>query len=112
MIFGGVVLAGVILYYAFMAIDGMGLRPGPVCWTRSIAGPAAPTAHRSSAIARSSCRRSTPEMYVLSIDVEGVPSEALVDKALHDAVGLRDRVRVTYQRRRFTGAVQIVAVTR
>jgi hypothetical protein len=51
-------------------------------------------------------------VYVLSIGVDGVPSEILVDKDFCDAVRPSEPVRVTYQRRRLTGAMQIVAVSR
>ncbi len=115
MVFGAVVLVGVILYYAFMAFDGMGLADHQVTAT------VLDKKHRGAANTYSTqivgnrtlvVPQATPEMYVLSLDVNGIPSEILVDKMLYDAVGPKDRVRVTYQRRRFTGAVQVVTVTR
>jgi hypothetical protein len=97
-----------------MAIDGMGLADQQSTATvldkiRHGAGRAYSTqvvGNRTLVVPQT-----TGEMLILSIDLDGVRSEASVDRALYDAVGSKDRVCVTYQRRRITGAVQVVAVT-
>jgi hypothetical protein len=54
--------------------------------------------------------QTTGEMYVLSVDLDGVRSEAAVDKTLYVVVGPRDPGRVAYQQR-LTDSVQVVAIT-
>lgn len=115
LVFGGIVLAGVLLYYAFMAIDGMGLtdqqasgtvlgkehRPPGRSYSTQIVG------NRTLVVPQT-----TSDAYVLRLDIRGREAAALVDKDTYDALAPNSQVTVTYQRRRLTGAIQVVAVTR
>jgi hypothetical protein len=115
LVFGGLVLAGVVLYYAFMAVDGFGLadqqaqgivigkehRPPGRTYSTQIVG------NRTLVVPQT-----TSDAYVLRLDLRGREAAALVDKDTYDAVAPNSQVTVTLQRRRLTGAIQVVAVTR
>lgn len=114
-VLGGLVLAGVVLYYAFMAVDGLGLadqqaqgtvlgkehRPPGRTYSTQIVG------NRTLVVPQT-----TADAYVLRLDIRGREAGALVDKDTYDAVAPNSQVTVTYQRRRLTGAIQVVAVAR
>ncbi len=112
---GIVILIGVGLYYLFMAVDGMGLQertgsavvvgkahrePGRTYTTQVIN-------NRTYAVPHD-----TPEMFVLTLDLLGRPTEYASHRSLYDALSAGDTIRVTYQRRRLTGALQVVDVSR
>jgi len=113
LVIGVVVVAGVLLYYTFLTIDGIALADrdtvGTVVDKRY---QAAGQTYSTQIIGNRTVvvPQATAAMYIVRIDVEGVLSEASVDKSLYDAVGPNDRVHVAYQRRRLTGAVQIRSV--
>jgi len=114
-IFGAVVLVCVVGWYSFNAIDSIGLqnqtgtakvvakehRDARQTYTTDIIGGKARTVPRT-----------TPEMYFLRLAIAGRETMGAVDKSLYNAVNPQDEVRVTYQRRRITGGLQIVSVTR
>lgn len=54
----------------------------------------------------------TSDTYVLLLTVEAQPTVAIVDKALHDAVAVGDPVQVELHRTRFSGRLEVTAVTR
>lgn len=112
---GAVVVAGVLLYVAFMAVDGTGLShqhgraavvgreykpPGTTYSTQLIGG-------QTRAVPQV-----TSELYLLQLELDGRRVEAAVPKSLYDSIENGDEVSVTYQRRRITGAIQVEQVTR
>jgi hypothetical protein len=115
LVFGGLVFAGVLLYYGFMAVDGLGLadqhaqatvlgkehRPPGRRYSTQIVG------NRTLVVPQT-----TSDAYVLRLDIRGREAAALVDRDTYDAVAPSSQVTVTFQRRRLTGAIQVVAVTR
>ena len=114
-VFGGLVLAGVVLYYAFMAVDGLGLDDQQAQGTVLGKEHRAPGRTYSTQIVGNRTLvvpQTTADAYVLRLDIRGRETAALVDKDTYDAVTLSARVTVTFQRRRLTGAIQVVAVTR
>jgi hypothetical protein len=114
-VFGGLVLAGVVLYYAFMAVDGLGLadqqaqgtvlgkehRPPGRSYSTQIVG------NRTLVVPQT-----TSDAYVLRLDIRGRETAALVDKDTYDAATPSAQVTVTFQRRRLTGAIQVIAIAR
>lgn len=54
--------------------------------------------------------RVIPEMYVLRLRLNGRETEFSVEQSFYNAVKVGDQVRVTYQRRRLTGAIRIIEV--
>jgi hypothetical protein len=110
-----VVLAALALYGTFMAIDGLGLsdRPG----TAIVRGKQHRQAHATYAnqrVGNTTISRSqtVPAMDLLDLEIEGQPATAAVEKSIFDAVRTNDRVEVTYQQRRLTGALQVTSVRR
>jgi hypothetical protein len=113
--FGLVVLAALVVYYGFLAVDSLSLP------TRSAAATVAAKGYRAggetyytvvlgnSTLVRP---RATPEVYLLKLVIDGQEVEGAVPKDLHTAVTQGDSVRVEYQRTRLTGAFRILAVHR
>lgn len=114
-IFGGIILVGVLGWYSFSAFDRLGLedqtgaatvvakehhdaRRGYT--TEIIGGTARAVPH------------AIPEMYILKLEIDGCQAAGIVEKSLYDAVAPRDQVRATYKKRRITGGLQIVRLTR
>lgn len=109
-----VLLAGAC-YWLFAAADGLALsrhtdvatvvgkthrEAGTTYTTEIINGRPYPTRH------------TTPEAYVLQLALPSGRAEGTTDRELYAAVAAGDRVRVTYARRRVTGAIQVLDVER
>ena len=112
---GIVILVGVGLYFLFMAVDGMALPRHQtsavvVGKTHREAGQTYTTQvinNRSYTVPHA-----TPEMFILRLDLLGRPAQYVSDRSLYDALGAGDSLRVTYQRRRLTGTIQVVDASR
>jgi hypothetical protein len=114
-IFGAIIVICVVGWYSFNAIDNLALpnqtgtarivakehRDARQTYTTDIIGGQARTVPRA-----------IPEMYILKLDVDGHEVPSVVDKSFYSAVNPQDEVQVSYQRRRLTGRLQIVNVTR
>jgi hypothetical protein len=115
-IMGGIVVAGVLLYFAFAVIDRMGLA------NREATTIVLEKKYRASGSSYSTqliggnrtivVPQTTPDTYIVRVEVAGAQHEVPIAKALYDALSVHDRVRVTYQRSRLTGGVQAIVVTR
>jgi len=112
---GIVILIFIGLWGLFLAVDGLGLTMQQ--------GMATVLGHehrdmvkggRMDVIARQPMvvPYTTPEKYILKLEINGRQTEGTVSKSLFDAVQPGDRVQVTFQKRRLTGRVQILDVTR
>jgi hypothetical protein len=114
-ILGAIIVICVVFYFSFTSIDGfaLGNRKGKASVvskeyretkqgysTETIGG-------RTRTVPRV-----TPEMYVLKLKLDGKETEFAVEKGLYNAINVGDQVQVTYQRRRITGAIKIIEVTR
>jgi hypothetical protein len=114
-ILGAIILVCVVGWYSFSAIDSIGLqnqsgtgtviakehREARQTYTTDIIGGQARTVART-----------MPEMYALRLDISGHETTATVDRDLYNSVSPHDEVRITYQRRRITGSLQVVHVAR
>lgn len=114
-LFGAAVLIGVASYYLFMLIDGAGLPD--IEGTAIVHGKEyreAGTTYTTQKIGdrMQTIPQSTAEMYVLSLEIEGVKTEAAVDKKLYEEIQMGEQVKVIYQRRRLLGSLQVLKVTR
>jgi hypothetical protein len=112
---GLIILIIVGLYFLFLAVDGLDLE------TRNDAGTVIGREHREAARGHRMeiinnrplvVPHTTGPKYVLILDIGGQPAEATVFGSLFDAVQPGDRLQVTFQKRRLTGRVQILDVTR
>jgi hypothetical protein len=113
-IFGAIILAGVALYYGFIAVDTLGL--GDVTGLASVVGKQyvkPGTSYQSEPIGGVTITKSVqkPEIYLLKLNLTNHQTFAAVDKSLYDSLNLNDQVRVSYQRRRLTGRLQVLAVS-
>lgn len=113
-IVGAVILAAVVLYFLFTAADGMGL--GTQRGSAAVVGkqhrPAARTSTPQVINGRTvNVPMTTPEMFLLDLDLNGRRVQGAADRALFEGVHTGDQVQVTYQQRRFTGGLQVLAVS-
>jgi hypothetical protein len=105
----------VAVYFLFTATNTVGLveQTG----TASVVSRAyreAGTTYTTEVVAGRSYTRpqATPEAYLLRLMLDGREATAQVDQVLFEAAEAGDQVQVTYQKRRLTGATQIVRVSR
>ncbi len=112
---GLVILIAVGLYFAFQAIVGLGLE------TKKDSGTVVGREHREATMGYRTeiinsqprpVRHYTPEKYILKLDINGQQTEGTVSRGLFEEVQPGDRLQVTFQKRRLTGRVQILDVTR
>ncbi|HEU0177528.1 MAG TPA: hypothetical protein VFV58_24970 [Blastocatellia bacterium] len=114
-ILGAIIVVCVVLYFSFTTVDGVALgnqkgkatvvnkeyRETKRGYSTEIIG------GRTKAVPRV-----TPEMYILKLKLDGKETEFAVEKELYSAVNVGDYVQIIYQRRRITGAIKIIEVTR
>jgi hypothetical protein len=112
-ILGGIILIVVFLYYAFWAINSLGLENRSAFATVTGKEYLAPgTSYQSQQIAGRNYVRSlqTAERYIVTFNFLNQPAAGAVDSALYNALKSGDQVQVTYQRGRLTGAVLVKKV--
>jgi hypothetical protein len=114
-ILGGLILVVVASYFLFNAVDGTGLasRTGRAAVVGKQYRPAAQTYTRQ-VIGNQTLNvpQTTPEMFVLDLELEGRRVQGTTDRALYERISAGDQVQVTYQQRRITGALQVLDVSR
>jgi hypothetical protein len=113
-ILGAIILASVGLYYAFWALNSLGLENRSAVAT--ITGKEhfhSGTSYQAQNIGGRNFVRQlrTPEAWVLRLKLENEEAFAAVEKGFYDTLNSNDQVRVTYQRRRITAALQVSHVT-
>jgi hypothetical protein len=114
-IVGLVILVCVALYLFFLAADGAALTSQTA--SAKVVGKGYREASRSYyteiinglPVAQP---RITPETYVLTLALDGREVDCPVSLLLYDATNGGDQVNVTYQRRRITGALRVLKVSR
>jgi hypothetical protein len=113
-ILGLLFMIGVGLYATFTAIDGAGLP------TRNATATVVAREYRGfekgyQTVIINSAPRMTPHVtgakHILRLEIAGQRADAVVAKAVFDAVKPNDPVRIAFQRRRLTGLLRIVDVT-
>jgi hypothetical protein len=112
---GVIAIVAVVLYLAFMAVDGFGLpeqsskakvvgkefvEAGSTYATQIIGGQ------------RIVQQQARPEMYVLILDVLGDEAPVAVEQEFFGSTSEGDEVEVTFQIRRITGRTQVIDVRR
>ena len=111
MIFGAVIIVGVLLYYGFWTLDGLGLEDEQ--GTATVTGkeyvePGMTYSRQYIGGQLRTLPQTTGEMYILELNIGGEVTSVAVDKNRYDAVKANDEVDVVYQRRRLTGGLQVV----
>jgi hypothetical protein len=112
---GLIVLVLGAAYWLFTAVDGVGLarrtETGTVVGMRyQAAGVTYVTEvinNRPHAV-----RHATPEAYLVEVALAGGRAEGATGREAYEQLRAGDRVRVTYERRRVTGAIRVVDVQR
>jgi len=114
-IVGLVIVVGVALYFVFLAADGLALASRTAAAKVVAKGCRDATrSYYTEIINRVPIPqpRVTPEMYLLKLALDGREIECPVSLVLYNATHDGDQVRVTYRRRRITGALQVLNVSR
>lgn len=114
-IFGVLILVGVGLYFAFIAVERFGLVVQQT--TATVVDKTHRPAGRSYSTVLINGRphpvpETSGELYVLGIELIDDETAVPVDKRLYDAVESGDEVRVAFRRRRITGEFEIIDVRR
>jgi hypothetical protein len=114
-ILGAIILGGAVVWLGGMAIDGMGLeeRTGGAVVTGKSHHEAGTTYTQRTINNRSYVvPQATPEIYALELDLDGQAAVGSVDRDMYAAMSAGDSVRVRYMRRRLTGGIDVVEVTK
>jgi hypothetical protein len=114
-ILGLVIVIGVALYFGFQAVDNVALPTHTSIVNvlgKDYRGPN--RSHYIEIVNRQAVAmpRVSPEAYLLRIALDGRELECPVPLPLFESTKEGDAVTVTYQRRRITGAVRVLRVTR
>jgi hypothetical protein len=103
------------LYFLFLAADGLGLQ------ARKDSGTVVGREHREAVMGHRTeivnyrplvVPHVTPEKYVLKLDINGRQGEGIVSRSFFEMVQPGDKVQVTFQKRRLTGLLRVLDVTR
>ena len=114
-VFGAFILVAVVGWYAFSAVDRMGLptQGGQAVVAAKAYKPPGMTSTKTIINNRSvNIPQATAEAFVLTLSLQERQAAGLVDRELYEDVKVGESVQVTYQRRRITGGLQVVKVTR
>ena len=111
---GGLMLAGILIYFSFTAMNSLGLKD------RSATARVISKGYRQAGqtyITQKVGNRMltlpqfTPEMYLLELEIQGKATSCAVAKTIYDRVTAGDQVTVVYQRKRITGGLQVLTVS-
>jgi len=111
---GGLMIAGVLVYFSFTAVNTLGLKE-QAAKARVIskgyqkAGKTYTTQKVGNRML--TVPQFTPEMYLLELEVENRATACAVGKTTYDRVSAGDQVSVMYRRKRITGGIQISSVS-
>jgi hypothetical protein len=112
---GLIVLIVVGFYFLFMAADGLGLQ------ARKDNGTVVGREHREAVMGHRTeilnyrplvVPHVTPEKYILKLDINGRQAEGTVSRSFFETVQPGDKVQVTFQKRRLTGLLRVLEVTK
>jgi hypothetical protein len=106
--FGLAVLAALVIYVVFMVLNGFWLeqRAGTARVTNKGVLKGGKTYYTRMVDGRPLVMSVTaPEAYLLDLDLEGEPVQAVVPQATFEAVQPESKVEVVYERRRLTGGI-------
>lgn len=109
-VMGGIIVAAVAIYFLFMAIDGLGLedhQASAVITGKEYRG--AKQTYRTELVGgvTRAIPQAVPEMYIVKLRIADRETESPVAKTLYDELREGDQVKVVYQQRRITGALQV-----
>jgi hypothetical protein len=114
-IFPALALGAAILYYAYGALDRMGLDTQETFAqvTERNFAQGSTTYHTNIVAGRAWTQSSqNPDAYMVGLEVEGTPTGGFVTKQMYDTLATGDRVRVKYKRTRFSNKLVVTDVSR
>jgi len=114
-VLGGIILAGVAIYAAFMGVNSFGLpeqQGSAVILEKGYRAAGKTYTTQKIGNRMMTLPQITPEAYILKMEIDGKKVEFPTTKAIYDATDTNDRISVTYIRKRITGSLQIVDVKR
>lgn len=105
----GLVVLGVLLWLADSKLLAVENAAGPVTWKRIVE---AHMEHRMVNVGGSNrpVPHAVPRQFLLKVKLAGGEYEKAVPREIYDRVQINEMVRVRYQRRRLTGAMQLLSV--
>lgn len=109
------IMLGAVGYYAFQGIDrfGLSVQHGEATVIDKEYRPAGQTYTTQVINGRThQVPQATPEMFVLTLDVDGEEAQAPVARDQYNAIHAGDQVYVEFVRRRITGNPQVTEVNR
>ncbi len=112
-IFGGIVVAGFLVYLIFMAANNFGLSEKKGTATILEKGyRQAGRTYITQVIGKRTMTipQITPEMYILKLDINGRQAEFAASKSQYNALNAGDQVQMTYKHKRITGSMQVLNV--
>lgn len=112
---GGIILAGFVIYFCFWAMNNLGLPEQS--GTATVIGKAFHPAGKTYTTQKVGDRmltvpQSTAEMYILALRIDEKETAFAAPKAIYDGLSDGARVNVIFKRKRLTGGLQVVSVTR
>jgi hypothetical protein len=110
---GGLMFAGLLIYFAFTAVNSLGLKEQSATARVIVkdykeAGSTYVTQKVGNRIL--TIPQSQAEMYLLGLDVQGKSSLCAVAKTVYDRLNIGDQVEVVFRRKRVTGSVEVLSV--
>jgi hypothetical protein len=110
-----VALAAVLLYYLYGAVDRFGLetQQAEARVTGKQFAPGSTTYNTNIVAGRAWTQSSqNPDAYIIGLDVNGVVTGGAVTPELYESLQPGERVRVEFQRTRFSGQILVTGVRR
>lgn len=111
---GGLVVAGLLVYFSFMAVNSFGLKEKTA--EATVTGKGYRAAGKTYTTQKIGNRmltvpQTTPEAYILELDVAGKPATCAVSRETYERVDAGDRVTAVYVRKRITGGTQVISIS-
>lgn len=113
-IFSGLILVAALAYFAYGALDYLGVaeESKQAVVTGKQYNPPRVTYRNNIVAGRNYTQADTmPETYVLTLTIDGEPTAAIVSKQLYDTVQAQDKVSVRAKRMRLSGRLEVTEVT-
>lgn len=112
---GGLILVGFVIYFCFWAINNLGL--SEQSGTATVIGKAFHPAGTTYTTQKVGDRmltipQSTAEMYLLALRIDEKETAFAAPKEIYDRLNDGARVQVIFKRKRITGGLQVISVSR